>query len=107
MLSDTPAVVTSAWMDDEDDEDDGGGDGSDDGEDARAEKEEEEGAAAAATAAPTVHYEEEHDSVFKNYRMLAKSVDLGLKAPKNRTKHGTMELFMEKALKHTRPAARL
>lgn len=65
-----------------------------------------------ATAALTLHYEVEFDLVFKNYRKLGESIDwmalsvtlnLGLKAPKNGTKHGIMELwyvYMGKVLKH-------
>ena len=98
--SDTPAAAsTSAWTDDDDDG--GDDDGSDDDEDARAE-EAAAAAAAAATAALKVHFEEEFESVFKNYRKLGESIDwaalsvtldLGLKAPKNGVKHGIMELW--------------
>jgi hypothetical protein len=69
-------------------------------------------AAAAATAALTLHYEEEFELVFKNYRKLGESIDwaaasvtldLGLKAPLNGVKHGIMELWcvdMGKVMKH-------
>ena len=69
-------------------------------------------AAAAATAALTLHYEEEFESVFKNYHKLGESIDwaaasvtldLGLKAPLNGVKHGIMELWyvdMGKVMKH-------
>ena len=49
-----------------------------------------------------MHFEEEFESVFKNYRKLGESIDwaalsvtldLGLKAPKNGVKHGIMELW--------------
>ena len=58
------------------------------------------------------HYEVEFELVFKNYRKLGESIDwaalsdkpnLGLKAPKNGTKQGTMELWyvdMFRAPKH-------
>ena len=114
-MSTSPVLVRpSAWTDDEDDGGDDGGDENDDddGDDMDARAEAAAAAAAAATAALTLHYEVEFVLVLKNYRKLGESIDwaalsdkpnLGLKAPKNGTKQGTMELWyvdMGKVPKH-------